>query len=640
MREPREPRLTRPTPQQGAGREAAFGRPARPARQEPDLFDLFPGRNDPQGWDGDAYPPQTPAYPDPSVAQMPAGHDPYAVPPASRNAAFSPAEDYPDPFGRSPQQMAPQPQQQTQPNRPQRVPATAAYGVGPVSAVDPRDPFHPAPLSTDPAATGWHDPEWDEPAATPFSSRPALDPSADMRREPVMVPQEPRRAVPAEPPFRAQPPQDPYGEVRYDSGYEEPDDSAWGGRPIAPAARPAPEPDRYAVGDEDAFFPAGPRRGASQGVPEPPMAPQLRDPSFSEPPVGGEVPPRRPPPRREPSAPPAAEERSGPLSGLRLKNIDPRKPRMASPFPITDLPGTSQQRSKLMLWVAVAAGVLAAGGAGWFLMHSRAGADGQLGAPTIMADPSPYKVRPADPGGMQVANQDKMVYERISPDEAQQPGIEKLLPEPTVPRAPEVSEPQRPAQAVIPAGPHAMETAAAPAPSAAPAPAASAPPAPGGAVPVGQVTAPPMVASPPAPVPTTPPPSFSSPQPAVAEVPRGPAVLGPPVTGPSGTATAGVAPQAAAPVTPPPARTAATGSFSVQLAALRDEVSVRKQWDSLKTKYPDLLGPYSMGIEKADLGEKGVFYRLRATGLPTEESARVLCTELAKQKVGCLFVGK
>lgn len=609
MREPREPRLTRPTPQQGSGREAAFGRPARPARQEPDLFDLFPGRNDPQAWEAEAYPTQPAGYPEP---QAPVGRDPYDTYPPG------PVDDdgYPDPFGR-----APQPQQRSAavPPRPAAPAArpTPAYGVGRVSAVDPHDPFHPAPVSTDPVSAGWQqDPEWDEPAATPFSTHSGLDPVADLRREPVLAQQEPRRAPAGRP--------DPSTVPRFESGYEDAGEEFWGNRSAAPATRVPVEADRYAIEDEDPFFVSAPGRAVSE--PEPQMAAPPREPLM-----------RREPPRREPPASPPEEGRGGMLSGLRLKNVDPRKPRMASPFPITGLPEAPQQRSRLMLWVAVAAGVIVVGGAGWLLMNGRSGPDGQLGAPTIMADPSPYKVRPADPGGMQVANQDKMVYERISPDEAQQPGVEKLLPEPTVPRAPEVSEPQRLTQAVIPAGPQGIETA--------PAQPATVPPtpvAPAGAVAVGQVAAPPMVASPPAPVPSTPPPSFSSPQPAT-DVSRGPAVLGPPVTGPAPAAPAAQQ-MAAAPITPPAAmpaaRSAATGSFSVQLAALRDEVSVRKQWDSLKAKYPDLLGPYSMGIEKADLGEKGVFYRLRATGLPTEESARVLCTELAKQKVGCLFVGK
>jgi len=78
----------------------------------------------------------------------------------------------------------------------------------------------------------------------------------------------------------------------------------------------------------------------------------------------------------------------------------------------------------------------------------------------------------------------------------------------------------------------------------------------------------------------------------------------------------------------------------VQFAALRDDASARKMWDDLKSKHADLLGPLSPVIQKADLGSKGIFYRVRATGLPTDKAARALCDELSKRKVGCLFVGQ
>lgn len=668
MREPREPRLTRPTQQQGSGREPAFGRaPARPGRQEPGLFDLFPGRNDPQpGWDEGGYDAPQPLQPDPYADPVPASArgaaprgpavppNPYGAEPGFTSGfgstGFDNGDDYPDPFGRDARsfpQQGPSPQvAYAAPPRPPVSGAAAAGGMGPVSAVDPHDPFHIGVQQGAAAPAGWNDPEWDTPAPSAFPGRTApAEPG--LRREPMMVPPEPqpRRGqadMPPEPVFSSAP--QGYGSG-YDDGYDTQDQDPWM-TPAPAAPQPAgrsPELDRYAIDpDGEGFFAEAPRRDQPRDLARDPVrASSLREPQMRDPQMRDTPPRRDPPPRREPVAEPE-EAKGGMLSGLRLKSIQPRAPRMASPFPITGLPENPQRRSKTMLWAAVAAGVLLVGVAGWTLMSNRNGADGKLGAPTIMADPSPFKVRPADPGGMQVANQDKMVYERISPDEAQQPGVEKLLPEPTAPRAPEVTEPQRPTQAVIPAGPQAMETASSP-PVVPPQPqVAAAPASTGGAVSVGQVGAPPMVASPPAPVSSGPAPSFNAPQPAAVETaPRGPAVLGPAVTGP---AIAPAQPQAA-PITPPvpavpAARTAATGSFSVQLAALRDEVSVRKQWDGLKAKYPDLLGPYSMGIEKADLGEKGVFYRLRATGLPTEESARTLCTELAKQKVGCLFVGK
>jgi hypothetical protein len=116
--------------------------------------------------------------------------------------------------------------------------------------------------------------------------------------------------------------------------------------------------------------------------------------------------------------------------------------------------------------------------------------------PLIEADPRPFKVRPDDPGGLRVPNQDELIFERnrgAAPD-----GGARLAPEPEGPRldALRAQVAQPPAAAPAPAAPAAPgvapRTGAAPAPAATPpaqptAPAATAPPArpapaPGGTV--------------------------------------------------------------------------------------------------------------------------------------------------------------
>ena len=44
-----------------------------------------------------------------------------------------------------------------------------------------------------------------------------------------------------------------------------------------------------------------------------------------------------------------------------------------------------------------------------------------------------------------------------------------------------------------------------------------------------------------------------------------------------------------------------------------------------------------MQVAKADLGEKGVFYRIQGVGLD-EERARSVCSQLKAQNVGCVVV--
>ncbi|MFO1145813.1 MAG: SPOR domain-containing protein [Rhodospirillales bacterium] len=56
----------------------------------------------------------------------------------------------------------------------------------------------------------------------------------------------------------------------------------------------------------------------------------------------------------------------------------------------------------------------------------------------------------------------------------------------------------------------------------------------------------------------------------------------------------------------------AAGNFQVQLLAGRDESEVKDAWSKLKAKNPDLLGPLSPTLARAELGDRGTFYRLRA----------------------------
>lgn len=316
------------------------------------------------------------------------------------------------------------------------------------------------------------------------------------------------------------------------------------------------------------------------------------------------------------------------------------------------------RRGRSLLIAGLLIGVAVAGGAGWYLLGQERGTSGAVPAPVISGDPSPYKVRPADPGGMQVPNQDKLVYERINPADDTRPGVEKLLPEPQAPVPPAV-QPVRPA-----AEAGGTDTAMSPPP----------PPPLDGDEPTGNTTqadtmqtgaapasasAAAITAAPAAEeaqrVPARPEPQPAPPQ--KSEEPQTPAPA--PTRTDAKSVEAKAAPEkanaeagavaakasaapAAAPQKPTPAQTAAAvgGPYTIQLAALRDEASARKTWETLKAKHADLLGGLAPRILRADLGSKGVFYRVRATGIGTEKEARNLCEQLANRKVGCLFVGK
>lgn len=277
--------------------------------------------------------------------------------------------------------------------------------------------------------------------------------------------------------------------------------------------------------------------------------------------------------------------------------------------------------------IAVVAGAIVAGVAGWYLFLR--GDDPQevagVQAPVIAADSEPYKVRPADPGGMQVPNTDKMVYDRLGQN-TQGGGVENLLAQPPAPTAP--PPPAGPGD-VYPGetltGEPMPEQDVAVAPTPQPLPGVAAAPAPSAPVvqPPQTLTPPPAAQPAPAPVAAAPAPRPAAPTPAPAPAPAPQVAALPPAAAPS-------APAVTAPV--------GGGAMMVQLAALKDEASARQAWSKAVAANGDLLGNLSLDIQRADLGDKGVFYRVRAKGLRTADEAKGLCEKLAARKVGCIVV--
>ncbi|MCP5368465.1 MAG: SPOR domain-containing protein [Hyphomicrobiales bacterium] len=102
------------------------------------------------------------------------------------------------------------------------------------------------------------------------------------------------------------------------------------------------------------------------------------------------------------------------------------------------------------------------------------------------------------------------------------------------------------------------------------------------------------------------------------------------------------APAAATQPTTQPTTQPITGTdgFRIQIAAVRSADSAAREWARLQKKHADLLGGLTSMVEKADLGKKGVYYRLRAGVLPQEAAAKDLCAALKLRKVGCIVVRK
>ncbi len=78
-------------------------------------------------------------------------------------------------------------------------------------------------------------------------------------------------------------------------------------------------------------------------------------------------------------------------------------------------------------------------------------------------------------------------------------------------------------------------------------------------------------------------------------------------------------------------------NFRIQIASFRKESSARLSWKRLQKLYNSLLGPLVLTIEKTVIKGKGVFYRTQGGPL-TEKQARKICKKLLKLKQGCLVV--
>ena len=71
----------------------------------------------------------------------------------------------------------------------------------------------------------------------------------------------------------------------------------------------------------------------------------------------------------------------------------------------------------------------------------------------------------------------------------------------------------------------------------------------------------------------------------------------------------------------------------MQFASVRSEEEAIQEWNRIKRANSDLLGDLSATPVRADLGDKGVFYRVLSG--PVADAARV-CHELNQRNFGCI----
>jgi hypothetical protein len=141
-------------------------------------------------------------------------------------------------------------------------------------------------------------------------------------------------------------------------------------------------------------------------------------------------------------------------------------------------------------------------------------------------------------------------------------------------------------------------------------------------------------------VPVTSPPPAAKPAPApraTASPPAAPATRSPPSSAnASANGPLSLAPQAApsapaarvAATNPAPAASAGAGGYLVQVASQRSEADAQASFRALQGKYPAVLGSRSPLIKRADLGDRGVYYRAMIGPFGSADEASQLCGSL------------
>jgi cell division septation protein DedD len=103
--------------------------------------------------------------------------------------------------------------------------------------------------------------------------------------------------------------------------------------------------------------------------------------------------------------------------------------------------------------------------------------------------------------------------------------------------------------------------------------------------------------------------------------------------------TAPANPRQAAPA-PTVAETASAGTAPVrlQLGSVRSEAAAREEWDRLRRDNPDLLGNLSAVAVRADLGDRGVYFRIETDPVANAARADRICGELRQRHFGCMII--
>ena len=247
----------------------------------------------------------------------------------------------------------------------------------------------------------------------------------------------------------------------------------------------------------------------------------------------------------------------------------------------------------LIAWVTLSAFA----GALWFAYEQGVRTGMETTPPLIKAETGPVKVPPDEPGGLEVPHQDKEIYERLAGSETTGQKEATLRPETERPA------PKEQLLAATGNSEYSSGTATIPVP------------------PLPKVTSS----------------GAGESEPALASVgttadETAATKLAPPVP----LVPKASAQSAAVQAERTSVQQTATAVFRVQLGAYRSAAAAESDWVRFSTLEESLLGSLDHLIVRADLGSKGIYYRLQAGPLDGPGAARAMCNKLQQRKLGCL----
>jgi hypothetical protein len=80
------------------------------------------------------------------------------------------------------------------------------------------------------------------------------------------------------------------------------------------------------------------------------------------------------------------------------------------------------------------------------------------------------------------------------------------------------------------------------------------------------------------------------------------------------------------------------GAFVAQIAALQSEGGIGPLWSRLSDRAPDLFADAKMDVQRADLGARGVYLRVRVGYFADRENAARFCVRMRAMGQDCMAV--